>query len=908
MCGCLNAYDIPYHGLHEYFRDAIKKLVNNKQVKYRIFATEYILKIAWLQPIVKHKWILNVVGVSRVFCNMSYFRSALFFVIVLLFCAIAHPASAQNIPQNLSNINVNDLTDAQISQLLAQAQANGLSDSQIIQQAQAMGLPSDQAQLLQQRIAKIRASGPGGKSKNNSNFSDTSSNQSRRLNFPIDTSSRNDTSQNKYKQNLFQVLKPRIFGADLFRNSTSSFEPNLRLATPSNYMVGPDDQLEIDVFGNSEATWRLNVTPEGNINIPGAGILNVSGKTIEQATEAIKGRLAANKYAIGHGTSVQVSLANIRSISVIVAGEVEKPGTYTLPSLATVFNALYEAGGPSDEGTFRQIEVIRNNRLYKTLDVYDFLTKGEQKGNIILQDQDIIRVPTYRVRVDLRGEIKIPALFEVLPGETLQDVLTFAGGFKSHAYTAMIKVSQISDQQRRLADIPEADYKNYIPLQGDIYTVDTVLQRYENRITINGAVFRPGEYELQKGMTLTQLITKAAGLKEDAFMGVGSIIRLNPDNSTSAVIFNLKDVENKAVPDITLQREDIVNISSIFDLRDKFTVTIYGSVRHPGVFAYADSLSLEDLIVKAGGFTADASPLRIEVARRVSSGDPMSKDSKIAQVYITEVDPGLKQQSVNFTLHPYDIVSIYSVPGYEKQKTIVIEGEVQYPGPYTLQNKNEKISDVIKRAGGLTVFADPDGATLKRTFLQIIGVDENTVDSTDIEKDRIQRLNRLKKTFKDSTDTTKATLIQQPSNDYIGINLREIMAKPGSNTDLILEDGDILRIPKERQIVRINGEVLYPSAVVYADNKTFNEYVSNAGGFSPTALRKSAFIIYPNGTVKGSRKFLFFNTRPKVKPGSEIIVPKKPETPPIPPTEIIGITSGLASIAAVIFAIISLHK
>ena len=861
-----------------------------------------------MQSIVKHKLVLNVVGVCRVLCNMSYIRSTLFFAIILLFCAIAHPASAQNTPQNLSNINVNDLTDGQIKQMLQQAQANGLSDSQLIQQAESMGLPTDQAQLLQKRIANIRASSPGGNSTGNSNFSDTSFNQKRRLNFPIDTTSKRDTSRNRYRPDLFAMLRPKIFGADLFRNATSSFEPNLRLATPANYVVGPDDQLEIDVFGNSVATWRLTVTPEGNINIPGVGVLNVSGKTIEQTTAAIKSKLAANKYAIGHGTSVQVSLGNIRSISVIVAGEVQKPGTYTLPSLATVFNALYEAGGPSDNGTFRQIEVIRDNRLYKTLDVYDFLTKGELKGNIVLQDQDIVRVPTYRVRVDLRGEIKIPALFEVLPGETLQDVLTFAGGFKSNAYTTMIKVSQISDQQRRLADIPESDYKNYIPLQGDIYTVDTVLRRYENRITINGAVFRPGEYELQKGITLTGLITKAAGLKEDAFMGIGSIIRLNPDNSTSAVTFNLKDVENKAAPDIVLQREDIVNISSIFDLRDKYTVTINGSVRHPGSFAYADSLSLEELIVKAGGFTAGASPLRIEVARRVSGGDPMSKDSKIAQVYVTDVDPGLKPQPVNFVLHPFDIVSIYSIPGYEKQKTVTIEGEVEYPGPYTLQNKNEKISDVIKRAGGLTASADPDGATLKRTFLQILGVDENTADSTQIEKDRIQRLNRLQKTFKDSTDTTRATLTQQPSNDYIGINLREILAKPGSNTDLILEDGDILRIPKERQIVRINGEVLYPSAVVYSDEKSFNDYVSNAGGFSPTALRKSAFIVYSNGTVKGTRKFLFFNTRPKVKPGSEIIVPKKPTTTPLSPVEVVALFSGLASIGAVIVGIITLSK
>jgi protein involved in polysaccharide export with SLBB domain len=867
-----------------------------------------------LLPFSKHKPKLFVTGFFGAFFNMNYFRSALLIIIVFCVCAVSRPAVAQSIPQNLSNINVNDLSDSQINQLLQQAQARGYSDSQIISQAEAMGLPTDQALILQKRIAAIRAKNGGSNSSSGTNNSqDTSSNQNRarRLNFPADTSVKYDTTNNKQKNGLFDVLKPKIFGADLFRNANSSFQPNLRLATPANYVVGPDDQLNIDVFGNSVASWQVTVTPEGNINIPGAGVLNISGKTIEQATAAIKERLAANKYAIGRGTSVQVALGNIRSISVILAGQVERPGTYTLPSLATVFNALYEAGGPSDNGSFRQIEVIRNNRLYKTLDVYDFLTKGEQRGNIILQDQDIVRVPTYRVRVEMRGEVKIPALFEVLPGESLQNVLDFAGGFTSQAYTGLIKVSQIADQQRRLSDIPEADFKNYIPLQGDVYTVDTVLDRYENRVTINGAVFRPGEYELQKGETLTQLITKAAGLKEDAFMGTGSIIRLNPDNTTSAINFNLKDLESKTAPDIALQREDIINIASIFDLRDKYTITINGAVRRPGTFPYADSISVVGLIVEAGGFSQGGSPLRVEVARRITNGDKMSKDSKIADVFTTDVDPDLRQQNLGFTLKPFDIVSVYSLPGYEKQRTITVEGEVQFPGPYTIQTKNEKISDIIKRAGGLSAFADPDGATLKRNYLAILGVDKNTADSAEIENERVDRITRLQKTYRDTTDTSKTRnqnqQMHQRNND-IGINLREIMEHPGSNTDLIMEDGDILRIPKQQQVVRIDGEVLYPSAVVYSDGKSFNDYVSNAGGFSPTALRKSAFIIYPNGTVKGTRKFLFFNVRPKVKPGSEIVVPTAPPPNPVNPAEVVGITSGLAALGAIIITIINSTK
>jgi len=828
---------------------------------------------------------------------MKYLKSTLLITLFIVCCVTARPVLGQAIPQNLSGINVNDLSDAQIKQLLQQAQASGLTDNQLIQQAQNRGMSADQVQLLQQRIAQIR------KSSGNTTANDTTQVQSRKLNYQPDTSS--DTL-NKAKQNLdlFGKLKPKIFGADLFRNGRMTFEPNLHLATPVNYILGPDDQVNINIYGNSLVNWKLDVSPEGNINIPGVGLLNVSGKTIEQATAQIKAKLAANNYAVGHGTNVQVSLGNIRSIKVIIVGEVQKPGTYTLPSLATVFNALYSAGGPNDNGSFRQIEIIRNNRVIRRLDVYDFLVKGDQKDNIQLQDQDIVRVPTYRIRVEMDGEVKIPALFEVLPGETLQDVIRFAGGFNDQAYTALVKVSQISDQQRRITDVPESDYKNYIPLRGDVYKVERILERYENRVTINGAVFRPGQFELQKGLTLLQLINKAAGLKEDAFMGIGSITRLKPDNSTEIISFNLSDEINKTAADIPLQREDVVNISSIFDLRDKYNVTIKGEVRQAGTFAYADSMSVQDLIIKAGGFTEGASPKRIEVARRVTNSDPTSKSSVVAQVFSIDVDAQLKNGGTGFRLKPFDIVSVYTLPGYEKQRIVKVEGEVLYPGYYTIQKKNEKISDIIARAGGLSASADADGGTLKRDNIAILGIDKSKTDTTGIAQERVDRLKRLKQTYKDSTDNEGLQL----RNDYVGIDLKAILEKPGSNGDLIMEDGDIIRIPKQEQVVRVNGEVLYPSAVVYEKDKTFKGYVYNAGGFSPDALRGSAYIVYPNGTVKGTRKFLFFNTRPAVKPGSEIYVPKKPERKGLSATEIIGITTGLASIAAVILGIISLHK
>ena len=831
---------------------------------------------------------------------MEYKKSGfILWVLVLLFFITTPAAHAQspNLPQNVSNINVNDLTDGQIRQLLQQAQAAGLSDSQVVQQAQSRGMSDDQAQLLQKRIADIRSK--DGTQSSGVSGTDTSFQQSssRRLNYKTDT-------VKKEPFDIYESLRPKIFGSELFRNKNIKFEPNLKVATPVNYIVGPEDQLLVAVYGKSVANWKLEVSPDGNINVPGIGIINVGGKTIEQAGWAIKSKLAANNYAVGKGTSVQVTLGNIRSIKVIITGQVVRPGTYTLPSLATVFNALYASGGPNDNGSFRQIAIIRNNRVIRRLDVYDFLTKGDQKDNINLQDQDIIQVPSYRTRAELSGEVKIPGLFEVLPGESLWDVIGFAGGFSDQAYTARIKVIQISDNQKRITDVTENDYKSYVPLRGDRYIIERILDRYENRVTITGAVFRPGEYELQKGLTVSGLIANAAGLKEDAFTGNGSITRLKGDNTKELLSFNVKAILNKTAADIPLQREDSVRIASVFDLRDKYRVTIKGEVRKPGDFAYADSMTVEGLIIEAGGFAEGASAKRIEVARRVNNSDPTSKASIVAQVFSVDVNSGLKEGDANFILQPFDIVSVYSLPGYEKQRTVKVEGEVLYPGYYTIRKKDEKISDIISRAGGLSASADADGGTLRRSNVAILGVEKNKADTAELSRERMERLNRLKRNYKDSTKTVDTVTLR---NNYVGIDLRKILEKPGSSIDLLVEDGDELRVPKQQQIVRVNGEVLYPSAVVYSGNKTFKAYVLNAGGYSPMALKRGGYIVYPNGTVKGTRKFLWFNSHPEVKPGSEIFIPKK--LPPRTDTgqQILGYTTGLASLGAIILGIISLH-
>lgn len=825
-----------------------------------------------------------------------------FLLVILCFLAIA-PVYAQSLPQNLSNFNVDDYSDAQIRQLLQNSQSQGISDSQLIQLAQSRNLPATQVQRLQTRIADVRKKDGANTNYTNNSDADTTSQASRKA-----SNQPNDTTR-QFKVDLFKDLQPKIFGASLFRNSkANTFQPNLKLATPVNYIVGPDDKLVVNVYGNSVANWQLSVSPEGNINIPGVGILNVAGKTIEQATSAIKNKLAANNYAIDRGTSVQVSLGDIRTISVIIQGELVKPGTYSLPSLSTAFDALFAAGGPNDIGSFRKIDVIRNNKVVSHLDLYDFLVKGDRKSNIVLRDQDVIHVPPYEIHVELKGEVKIPAIFETIPGEKLQDILNYSGGFTDQAYTERIKVDQVNNQQHRFKDISEAEFGSYIPLRGDKYTVSRILDRYENRVTITGAVFRPGQFELQDQLTLSQLIKNAGGLMEDAFTGRGSITRLNADNSTQQLSFNVQDVLSKATADIALQREDSVSITSMFDLHDKYKVIIKGQVRKPGDFAYADSMKVADLIIKAGGFAEGASSKRIEVSRRVFDSDPSQKNSTVAQVFSVNVDQNLKFEDVNFSLRPFDIVSVYSLPGYETQKVVKVEGEVIFPGNYTIEKKNEKISDLIKRAGGVTQSADVEGGSLKRDNAAVLGVDKTKLDTAALAKEQNARIKHLQQSYKNNDASAGNTDTTQYRNNYVGINLKKILEKPGENGDLILENGDVLRIPKQQQTVRVNGEVLYPSAVVYSNGKSFKGYVLNAGGFSPKALRRGAYVVYPNGTVKGTTKFLFFNSHPKVMPGSEIYVPTKPESKSDTGQLILGYTTGLASLGAIILGILSLKK
>ncbi len=835
--------------------------------------------------------------------------------IYLLLCfftfIFAAPALAQT---NYADIKVDDLTDTQIKQLMQRAESIGYSDAQLEQMAAAQGMKESEIKKLRLRVEKIRKgeSSTTGKSQD---FKDTKTTDRARAyqDKPIDTTKKGDKGQElrspeeerrKELQQLFEGLKPKIFGADLFKNGEITFEPNLRMATPRSYIIGPDDELLIDLTGDNEKDYSLKVSPDGNIRMEYVGLIAVSGLSVEQAAAKIRRAMSTTYPAMRSGrTNVAVNLGNIRSIKVILTGAVVKPGTYTLPSLATVFNALYASGGPSENGTFRNIQVIRNNKVVSTIDTYDFLINGIQKGNIRLQDQDVIHVPVYQTRVEVAGEVKRYALFETVNGETFQDVLTFAGGFSSEAYRAKVKVMQNTATERRIIDIDANSFSQYKPSNGDKFVIEPILDRYENRVEITGAVFRPGYFELDKGLTLKQLIQKAEGLKEDAFLYRGYINRLNPDNTAALLSFDVSKILNGTATDIPLQREDKVVISSIFDLRDEYKVAIQGEVREPGDYDFAKQMKLEDLIQMAGGFKEGATPDRIEVSRRVKNSDANSVSARTAEIFIINVDQNLKLLDQKFTLEPFDIVSVRNAEGYTVQRQVKLEGEVVSPGVYTISRKDERISDVIKRAGGLTTWAYPDGASLKRPGNEKNNsTNKNAIDTKEEEDKKILNLKRLQQAgVKDTISIEEERELLQ--SDLVGIDLTKILKKPKGNYDLILEDGDVVRVPKMLQIVKITGEVLNPNGIVYKPGKSLKQYVNGAGGFTANALRKSVYIKYANGSAEAAKRFLFFNNYPRIKPGAEIFVPKRAEREPMTTQAWIAISTGLASMAAIIITL-----
>ncbi len=837
---------------------------------------------------------------------------------IILWLCIAGFVGTVHAQTNPANIKVDNLSDAQIEQYVKQATLMGYDESQLDGFARAQGVSAVEVQKLKERLAKIkRKKQQPDPLQGSSNKSGNSRSNGRQVGGASNTDSLQTKQLNQRDSVDSEEGKLKIFGSDLFKNNAITFEPNLRMATPSSYIIGPDDEILLDITGDNEASYQLPVSPDGTIKVEYVGQINVAGLSIAAAKSKIEQRLGATYPAIRSGrTQVNVTIGNIRTIRVTLTGAATKPGTYSLPSLATVFNALYAAGGPNKNGTYRKIQVIRGNRVVSTIDVYDFLANGIQQGNIRLQDQDIIHIPVYGARVQFEGEVKRPAIFETVPGESLSDILRYAGDFTENAYSAKVKVLQTTGRERSVQDIYADQFANYTPKSGDQYIVEPILERFANRISVLGAVFRPGIFGLEPGMTLKQVLEMADGVREDAFLGRGIINRLRSDNTSELINFNVREVLAGTTPDIPLKREDKIEIASIFDLRDEYKFTVQGEVRFPGDFPFASNATLGDIIQKAGGFTEAAKNARVEIARRIQNLDVT--DHRSSKTILVDIKDGVLTDPT-LTLEPYDVISILGDAGFRTQRQVKIEGEVLYPGFYTISREDERISDIIKRAGGLTPYAYTEGASLKRTGMSKLNAEEKKEKERlkkELEKDRLDEEGNQKDSSSDqdaekNNDGSKAKsaalakVSQQgmsaseiEPSDLVGIELNKILEKPYEKGDLLVLDGDIINVPKELETVKVVGEVLNPNNVVYVKGKSLKYYVNQAGGFTDNALKKRVFVQYANGAVKGKD-----GGYPEVKPGAEIVVPKRAPREKLSSQAWIGIGTGIASTLAIIISL-----
>lgn len=818
----------------------------------------------------------------------------LLLVQLFLFIGICVMAQVPS-PAQIKQVNVDNLSDDQIRRIVAEMKQNNLTMSDIDSYAEQKGVPPAEAEKLKSRIQMMGLDKTLDKRKSSETFQQDSQYSGRSFND-------SDTSQvDLFRQNSnpADVKRKKIFGSDLFSNKNLTFEPNLRIPTPSNYRLAANDQIMIDVYGYSEVQYKLTVTAEGYIRVPNLGPVYVNGLTMEEAKNRITKQLSTIYSTISSGkTFVQVSLGDIRSIRILMIGEIQRPGTYTLPSLASVANALYVSGGPDENGSFRSIQVIRNGQIVNTFDLYDFITKGDLTNNIILQDQDIVKVNPYKTRVELLGEVKRPAIFEAKDNETLQNILDYAGGYTDGSFKDNITGYRINNKEREVINVKADEIPTFKLKSGDQFFVDSILNRFSNRVTISGAVFHPGNYGLEQGMTIGDLIKKADGVREEASLNRGIIRRLQDDFTPAMISFNVQDViSGKTV--IPVKKEDSVIVFSKLDLREALTITIGGEVNKPGTFPFADSMRLEDLVLLAGGLRDAASLKHVEVSKRIRKGEYNKSDS--AKAIIKRFDISADLNSIaeeQVLLEPFDEVIIRKSPVYSQQANVILDGEVVYPGTYTIVNKGEHISDLIKRSGGLKSEAFPEGGLLlRKTYI-------NSSDSALLNS----KLALFYSKLEDSSSVLSVQKMMERKYQLLGINLPEIVKRPGSKYDILLEEGDVLKIPKKLQTVQLMGEIYFPKKIRYDNTFHFKDYIRGAGGYTSSALKRRSYVVYANGEVKSTRKIFLFNKYPKVKPGAEIYIPAKKESKGLSGQEIVGLSSSIASVALIIVTILTRVK
>ena len=691
---------------------------------------------------------------------------------------------------------------------------------------------------------------------------------------------------------LNQLLKEKeldqkkVFGRDIFNNKELTFEPNMNIATPQNYKLGPGDAVFIDIYGASQKTIEGTISPDGEITIDGFGPVHVSGLTVAQANSKLRSTLGA-RYS---SSQIKLTVGQTKTIMVNVMGEVKVPGTYTLSAFATVFHALYMAGGTNELGTLRSIKVYRNNKLVTVVDIYDYILNGKLTGNIRLADNDVIVVGPYDCLVNISGKVKRPMYYEMKRNESLSTLLKYSGGFAGDAYTKSVRVVRKTGQQRSVFNIEEFDMASFHVSDGDSVSVDSILPRYENTVELKGAVFRPGLYQLGNNInSVRSLIEHAEGITEEAFTNRAVMHRMKADRTLEVVSVDLAGILNGTSADIPLKENDVLFVPTKQDAMVDRTITIHGEVHYPGIYKYADNETIEDFILQAGGLRESASMVKVDVARRVSDPKATVNDSIIARTYSFAIKDGFVVDGTpGFTLMPFDEVYVRKSPGYSAQQNIKVEGQAMFPGTYTLSMKNERLSDILKKAGGVTDLAYTPGARLERRI-------------TPDEKLRMQTITNMlnSQSGNDSLDIKKLDL---GNTYYVGIELDKAIAEPGGDADIVLREGDRLIIPEYNGTVKISGDVMYPNTVAYEKGKRASYYIDQAGGWGDRAKKSNTYIIYMNGTVAK------VGHNAKIMPGCEIVVPSKPKKDARTLAQILTIGTSVASLATMIATIANIVK
>lgn len=701
--------------------------------------------------------------------------------------------------------------------------------------------------------------------------------------------------------------KKKVFGRDVFNKKNLSFEPNMNIATPKGYVLGPGDAVYIDIYGASQKSVSATVSPDGYVNIDGFGPVQVSGLTVAQANARIKSQLG-QRYS---SSKIMLSVGQTRTIMVNVIGEVKKPGTYTLSAFASAFHALYMAGGPNELGTLRNIKVYRDGHLVSTVDVYDYLLNGKLTGNVKLADNDVIIVGPYDCMVNVTGKVKRPMYYEMKKNESVGSLIRYAGGFAGDAYTQSVRVVRKNGKLYSIYNVNEFDMSSFHVADDDSVSVDSILPRFENMVQIKGAVFRPGMYQVGDDInSVRTLIEAAEGLTEYAFTNRAVMHRMRADRSLEVVPVDVKGIMEGTVADIPLRNEDVLFIASDEELEKERTITIHGEVRYPGTYKYAANETLEDFVLQAGGLKETASTVRVDVSRRILNPEATTNDSLIARNFTFKLKEGfVVDGQPGFTLEPYDQVYVRKSPGFSEQQNITITGEVMFAGTYTLSRRNARLSDAIKAAGGANDMAYISGARLERKTNE---VERKRMEEAFRMVREQQQKNMLEMAATSQNASALTQVAQQGQNialekfyvpEYypVGIELDKALANPGSDDDLILREGDRIVIPQYNGTVKINGAVMYANTVAYMEGKSVSYYIDQAGGFSSDAKKRDTYILYMNG--KGAK----VGHNAKVRPGCEIIVPTKAQSK-MSMAEKLAMGTGITSIATMIATLANVLK